>query len=241
MDGILLSDVREGRERLRLDPRTKLLLLAAGNASVMLAPSLVYEMATAACILAFGLASGVYRFTLKMALLYLLLVLVQTLGPVYLPEAAALFVVTFAVFLRKIFPCAMLGGVLIATTRVNEFMTAMNKLRLPRTLIVPLAVTLRYFPAAHEEWMHIREAMAMRGVSSSVWGFLRHPARTAECLLVPMMITASRMAEEMSAAAVTRGIDNPAPRTCMQQLGFGAGDGICILLALLLPAGALLF
>lgn len=49
-----------------------------------------------------------------------------------------------------------------------------------------------------------------------------------ECLLVPTMISATTTAEELSAAAVTRGIENPAPKTSMIEMKFGVQDFVCL-------------
>lgn len=38
------------------------------------------------------------------------------------------------------------------------------------------------------------------------------------------MMAASKMADEISAAAVTRGIENPKPRTCIKQIHFYIQD-----------------
>lgn len=49
-----------------------------------------------------------------------------------------------------------------------------------------------------------------------------------ECLLVPVMISATTTAEELSAAAVTRGIENPANKTSMVEMKFGVQDFLCL-------------
>jgi energy-coupling factor transport system permease protein len=43
------------------------------------------------------------------------------------------------------------------------------------------------------------------------------------------MMTASKAADELSIASVTRGIENPRPRTCLEQIRFGMADWIVIL------------
>lgn len=45
-----------------------------------------------------------------------------------------------------------------------------------------------------------------------------------EALAVPLMISATETAEELSAAAVTRGIENPVPKTSLIELHMGALD-----------------
>lgn len=226
MDSILLAERRSSQGLLRLDPRTKLFILLAANITVLLSPGLSGEIFLTALVLLLGLLCGVRRYCIKMTAIYLLLVAGQTLGTLYLDDVLRIFLVTFLVFLRKVFPCVMVGGIFIATTRVNEFMAAMHRLHMPRSIVIPLAVMLRYFPMIKEEWGHIRDAMNMRGISASFGGFLRQPLKLTEYVYVPMMISASKLADELSAAAVTRGIDNPKPRTCLQRLGFGAADGL---------------
>ena len=49
-------------------------------------------------------------------------------------------------------------------------------------------------------------------------------------LMVPLMICASNTAEELSAAAVTRGIDNPVKKTTTVNLKFGLLDMLSILI-----------
>ena len=68
--------------------------------------------------------------------------------------------------------------------------------------------------------------MRMRDVSPSLGGFLAHPGMTAECVYVPLMMTASKAADELSIASVTRGIENPNPRTCLVQIKWGIADGV---------------
>ena len=239
METLLLVEEKQERGMIHLDPRTKLLILLFGNIAVILAPSLEYEIALAITIMLFGFLSGVYRYTITIAVIYGALVVIQTVGAVLLPEMLRVIFVSFAMFVRKIFPCAMLGGILVLTTRVNQFMAAMHKLQVPKSIVIPLAVMLRYFPMAKEEWQYIRDAMAIRGVSASFLGFLRHPLKTVEYIYVPMMFSASKIADELSAAAISRGIENPNPRTCIVSIGIAVVDVLCALIFVLLLLAAL--
>ena len=78
---------------------------------------------------------------------------------------------------------------------------------------------LCFFPALKLESGYIRDAMKLRHIR----GF-----KKIECLLVPTMISALQTAEELSAAAVTRGIENPAPKTSMIDMKFGVQDVLCL-------------
>ena len=61
--------------------------------------------------------------------------------------------------------------------------------------------------------------------------FLSHPWMTVECVYVPLMMMASKAADELSIASVTRGIENPNPRTCLVQIKCGIADWMAMLIA----------
>lgn len=96
---------------------------------------------------------------------------------------------------------------------------------------------LRYIPTIQEDWHYIKDAMRMRDISPSLKGFITNPSMTVECIYVPLMMAASKAADELSIASVTRGIENPKPRTCLVQIKFKISDGIvflCFLIFLLI-------
>lgn len=92
------------------------------------------------------------------------------------------------------------------TTSIRLLMFTLQKLHIPQTLIIPLTITVRYFPALSEERQAISDAMKMRDVKGI--------AKKLEYVYVPLMITASNTADELSQAITARGIDNPVPKSC---------------------------
>ena len=118
----------------------------------------------------------------------------------------------------------MLAGLVIATTKVGEFLSAMARLHVPKKLTIPIAVMLRYLPTIREDWHYIKDAMRLRDVSPTFFGFLKTPAMTVNCIYVPLLTAASKAADELSIASVTRGIENPKPRTCLVKIQMRAAD-----------------
>nr|MCW1079731.1 energy-coupling factor transporter transmembrane protein EcfT [Streptococcus anginosus] len=45
-----------------------------------------------------------------------------------------------------------MGNYVIATTSVSEFIAAMEKIHMPRAIIVPMSVMFRMFPTIATEW-----------------------------------------------------------------------------------------
>jgi len=54
-----------------------------------------------------------------------------------------------------------------------------------------------------------------------------------ECIYVPLLLSASKTADELTIACVTRGIENPNPRTCLENIRFRLCDFIVFLIFVL--------
>ncbi|MBA4508065.1 energy-coupling factor transporter transmembrane protein EcfT [Clostridium sporogenes] len=203
---------------LKIDPRTKIILMILGNVAIFLAFSIQIKISLIIFYLVFGFLCGAYKSPIKISLGYFGLILVEYLGGKYLSGTLALMIITFSQFIKMILPCALLASIMISTTKVSEFMGALNKMRVSKKVIIPLTVMIRYFPVVFEDWKNIKDSMRMRDVSPTFLGFLKNPSDTIECIYVPMLMSASKVSDELSAAAITRAIENPNPRTCMVKM-----------------------
>ena len=207
-----------------LDPRTKILLLLLCIFSAMMAPSLLYELGLVVLIGLLGVCFGKWKYAWKGVLFYALIVLLTIWIMDTMTGTWRTMFIAFLGLFYKVYPCGMLSGIVISTTKVSEFLSAMNRIHAPQKLVIPLAVMLRYIPTIQEDWRFIKDAMRMRDVSPSLKGFLTHPGITVECIYVPLMMAASKAADELSIASITRGIENPKPRTCLVQIHIGLMD-----------------
>lgn len=208
---------------LHLDPRTKLLLILLCVLSAVFAPSLVWQFVLVALIGLLAAASGKWRYALRGMAAYALICAFTVWCMGALTGTWRTRFVAFLGLVHKVYACSMLAGLVIATTKVGEFLSAMARLHCPKKLTIPLAVMLRYLPTIREDGRFIRDAMRLRDVSPTLWGFLKAPAMTVS-IYVPLLTAASRAADELSVAAVTRGIENPQPRTSLVKIQMGAAD-----------------
>ena len=209
---------------LHLDPRTKLFLILLCVLSAMFAPSLAYQFALVALIALLAAACGKWRYALRGMAAYALICAFTVWCMGVLTGTWRTMFVAFLGLVHKVYACGMLAGLVIATTKVGEFLSAMARLHCPKKLTIPLAVMLRYLPTIREDGRFIRDAMRLRDVSPTLWGFLKAPAMTVNCIYVPLLTAASKAADELSVAAVTRGIENPKPRTSLVKIRMGAAD-----------------
>lgn len=216
-----------------IDPRTKLILLFLCVLSVMIAPSLMYELWLVLFIALIGIVSGKWRYSIISAVIYFVIYIITAIVVNMETGIIRTMLIAFFGLLHKTYPCGMLSGIFIFTTKVSEFMSAMNRIHIPKKIIIPLAVMLRYIPTIREDWHFIKDAMRMRDVSPSIKGFFTNPQMNVECIYVPLMMAASKAADELSIASMTRGIENPKKRTCLVTIQFGILDiliSLCFLL-----------
>lgn len=207
-----------------LDPRTKIFLLLLCVLAATMSPNLTYELGLVALISIFTLLCGKTRMALGGVFAYVIIYLLTTLTVSHASASIQAVLLAFLGLIHKIYPCGFIGGVIISTTRISEFLSSMNKLHVPKSFTIALAIMLRYMPTIREDWHFIKDAMRLRDVSPTLGGLFIHPTMTIECVYVPLMMAASKAADELSIASVTRGIENPMPRTCFMETKFGVLD-----------------
>ncbi|HEY0189149.1 MAG TPA: energy-coupling factor transporter transmembrane component T [Cellulomonas sp.] len=134
----------------------------------------------------------------------------------------------------------LMGAYLLFTSlSVSRFVSALERLRLPRTVTVPMAVMLRFAPTIGLELRQIHDALRTRGIRLDPLAVAAAPLRTGELVVVPLIQRCLTIAEELSAAAVTRGLENPAPRTSRIPLRATARDAWYVAVLVATSAGVL--
>jgi len=220
-----------GQKRgLILDPRTKLLLLITvstfvlgglgGDRLAFLVPCL------SALPLVLLLAAGKFR----PAFLYLAVFAGAYLASLLLLPRLSGFpkflLLGCTGILSRLMPGAVLGVYVVSTTTVSEFTAAMQRLHVSEKIIIPMSVMFRLFPTVGEEFCAINAAMRMRGISLGGG----RAGKMLEYRLVPLMTCAAKIGEELSAAALTRGLGGTVKRTNICRIGFGVQDILLIAL-----------
>lgn len=215
---------------LRLDPRTKLFLILMCVLCAMFAPNLYFQFGLVAGIGLLAVLNGKWPYALRGVLAYIGICVFTVWSMRVMTGTWRTMFVAFLGLVHKVYACGMLAGVVISTTKVGEFLSAMARLRIPKKLTIPIAVMLRYLPTIREDWHYIKDAMRLRDVSPNLIGFLKAPAMTVNCIYVPLLTAASKAADELSIASVTRGIENPNPRTCLIKIRMRAADWVAMAL-----------
>jgi energy-coupling factor transporter transmembrane protein EcfT len=213
-----------------LDPRTKMLLvitiasilIGGGSGGIM---DIVRTALVVIPLLLF-LMSG----KIRSALIYTAAYLLAFTGELFLIPATTgvinFLLVAFCGIFARFMPGIAMGSYLVNTTTVSEFMAAMERMHLPQKLSIPLSVMFRFFPTVTEEYGVIGEAMRMRGIRFGGG----KPGKMLEYRMVPLMVSCVKIGEELSAAALTRGLGAPIRRTNICKIGFSIYDIIAMVI-----------
>lgn len=171
----------------------------------------------------------------KIALIYILVyVIAKFLQISILPTATGILsvlLIAFSYTATRMLPILMMGYYTVSTTKVNEFIASMEKNNVPKEIIIPISVIFRYIPSVYEEIRSITDAMKMRGFGLTLKS-LKSPLKLIEFYMIPILISAVKTADELSAASLTRGLSNPQKRTNLVSVSFNKFDYLFIIIAI---------
>lgn len=123
-------------------------------------------------------------------------------------------------------PVLMCASILIFDDTPSEIISSLEKLHLPKTFIIALTITIRYIPTFQKEFKVMKEAMQLRGLDYSY----KHPFKRFEYFIVPQLFRSMLVAEELTAAGLTKGIKAPIKRTSFIDTSVKAHDYILLIL-----------
>ena len=227
-----------GPARLRLDPRTSLLALLVVNvvclsagftgpgfwarAVASLLP-LALLVSRRRFVAALGcLAATAVALTLESAGLAGLATL-STAGAARIVGLTLLVLGALANLVARFLPVVLMAWYVMTTIRAGELMGALGRARIPRVVVIPLAVVLRMVPVLAAESAAIGQAARTRGLASLV-----RPKALIGYRIVPLTLRTVDIGDELTQAGFTRGLEAGGRRTCYGRLGFGWADGLAL-------------
>ena len=227
----------EKRAILVLDPRTKIFLVLAMGASITILVPIYVEILSAALLAFLFVMNRQVKSAIKLMTVFLFLA-----GLTYLPQdipGVTSIVMPVGFMVRRFMMPIVAGNYLISSTPVGLLMNALEKLKLPFSVVITIAVMFRFFPTLKEEYGHIKNAMKMRGIGLNAVNVISRPILTLEYMMVPLLSSASRIGDELAAAGHTKGVDAPAKKVRYKTSCFTAADAFIFLyiIAVFIAAG----
>ena len=227
----------EKRALLVLDPRTKIFLVLAMGASVTILVPIYVEILSATLLAFLFVMNRQITSAIKLMTVFLFLSALTYL-PQNIPGVANI-VLPISFMVRRFMMPIVAGNYLLSSTPVGLLMSALEKLKLPFSVVITIAVMFRFFPTLKEEYGHIKNAMKMRGIGISAINVISKPFLTLEYMMVPLLSSASRIGDELAAAGHTKGIDAPLHKVRYKTSRFTIADALIFLyiIAVFIAAG----
>ena len=214
---------------MKLDPRTKLYMILIVSAVVMMSATtpflwavrIIMTLIPVILLIIEKKYTSAFGFTfLYIAALVLTFVFLSEESTGILKSLLT----GYSGIVVQFMPCLITAWYVVRTTKIDEFMSAMQRMHLPDGITISLAVVMRFFPTIKEEYSSISDAMKMRGISFGGG----NAAKMVEYRMIPLLFSCVNIGDELSAAAITRGLGGTVKRTSVEELKLRVCDWLLI-------------
>lgn len=215
------------------DPRTILYLLLISQIILILDISIFIEIITVVILILPFFISKQFKWGLSIIIVYSLQLFIAFVILPNVNHAVLLYPLSMvANGFRELIPGMIVGIYAIKLTHSGEWISLFKKWHFPKFFIVPFSVIFRFFPTAREDYRQIRNAMAFRGIERGPVAFVKQPIQTFEFILIPLLMNASQVAQDLTISALTKGLSIPGKQTSIINLRMTKIDFIYMVIAL---------
>ena len=191
---------------MKLDVRSKVLLVLFANLAFLLRVTGWPET-----VLVLGLALitalvGKKKMSLYYLSIYLLLLAVDTFLLDLLPSLPIRMLTTIATAGRFMLPSIMAGSLLLTTSNAYDLIHGLRKWYLPESLLLTLAVMLRFLPAIKADAKMVSRSLRLRGMFLQKRSIFLQPVRYFEYMIVPLLMSLLRTVQDLTIASLTKGL-----------------------------------
>lgn len=208
---------------IRYDPRIKLLQVLIIGVLVFTLTGKKYEVLLFLSVFAYGMISGIYKTCFKFLALYTVLFMVAEISPLFISTTIHYFVLCFITL-------ALTTINMIRTSEISEALASLQNMKIPYYINIPLAVILRFFPTLKQDITCIKQGIKTRGIDISFFGFLKHPFKAYEMMLIPILMRMLCTATELSASVETRGLGVSCKKTSYTEVKFRMLDMLLLVI-----------
>lgn len=210
---------------LKLDPRTKLFMIFVVSAIVMMSATtpllwalrIIMTMVPIVLLILERHYASAFRFMIMYSVaLFLMFTCISEQSQGFLMAL----LLGYCCIVVQFAPAVITAWYVVRTTRIDEFVSAMQKIHVPDGITISLAVVMRFFPTIKEEYSSIRDAMKMRGIMLGGGNALG----MVEYRMIPLLFSCVNIGDELSAAAITRGLGGKEKRSSVEVLRLRAQD-----------------
>lgn len=149
--------------RFRMDPRTKLYLLLLANLMLFFHVGTGAEAVATGLFLLLFFLSGHTCTGIRLSVVYFGLLAIDLFVVPLAGEGILLNLLSLvSVGIRMMLPCIITGAYAFSTTTVGELTSALRRMHVPESVIIPCAVVVWFFPTVQEILNTLRSMRASR-------------------------------------------------------------------------------
>lgn len=195
----------------------------------------IFALGIVVLLSVFFLVNGYVGTAIKGGLIYAFLYKLPNFEGLYhFPVIIKIFI-SLLIMVRMFYLPFFAAKFLIKTSDVGSIITSMDKIKIPQSFSIPLAVMFRFFPSFKEEKKNIKRAMKIRGIK------LTNPIKYLEYVAVPVLILSSNISDDIAKAAEVKCIENPIQKTRYTTISIGVVDFIFLGLITIITVGGWLW
>lgn len=189
------------------DPRTILYLLLLSQIILFLDTSIFIEMVTVIILIIPFFISKQFKWGIGIVIVYSLQLFITFIILPNINNAMLLYPLSMvANGFRELIPGIIVGIYALKLTHSGEWISLFKKWHFPKFFIVPFSVIFRFFPTVRQDYRQIRNAMAFRGIDRGPVAFIKQPIQTFEFILIPLLMNASQVAQDLTISALSKGL-----------------------------------
>lgn len=142
----------------------------------------------------------------------------------------------FIMIMIRVYPIMLLLELFVKRIPVNELMYSLERMHMPKSVLIPIMVIYRYVPTILKEIKMIRAGIKMRGLGCR----MKHPAsiiNAANYYMTALISRSEKLSDELSAAAICKGLSVKRDRSCITKVKIQVPDMIVLCIGVAFTAG----
>ena len=181
-------------------------------------------MAMGAGLFLLMVVSRILKSVLKFMIFFLMFWVLAIVITTIITGDIAYSVEYFSPFFARFFILIAAGFLFAFTTPPQKLAQALQKLKVPPSIIFTLTITLRYIPTLAREAESIVNALKLRGIKIKGMDLIKNPSYFYRGLIIPLIIRTIKMADEVAIAAESRGFKSNNHRSSLNDVKLGKND-----------------
>ena len=210
---------------IKLNPLTLVILNILFPVVIFLGKGIIYETI---CLLIAIVVLSIYKRYLQILkfIIWYISYLISISNIIWIADLFG----TLVYIILRMTPVMMIAYILVKDIKSNELLSAFEQIHLPKKIMLSVTVALRFFPTYKLEIRMIRESLKMRNINLKI----TEPLKFLEYWLVPVLMRMNLIAEEMTATAMTKGVESPMRRTSFYNVRMGIIDYIFLIIVFII-------